>query len=82
MFVSILNSYAEILTPQSGVMVLVDGAFGKCLNHEAGISSLIKGFRRSPAPPGMYEYNEKSATQKGALTLPCWYPDVPNQSSI
>ena len=37
MCVSPQTSHVEIRIPKSDVMVLPDGAFGRCLSHEGGI---------------------------------------------
>ena len=59
-------------------MLLVGGALESWLGHEGGalmngMSALIKS---SLAPFAMSGYKEKSATQKGALALPYWHPDL------
>ena len=60
-------------------MLLADGAFGRWLDHMGGnlingISALIKETLESWLTP--WGYTEKSATQKRALTWPCWQSDL------
>ena len=57
------------------------GAFGRYLGHEVGalingISALIKKISQISLPvSAMWGHKEKSASQKRALTWPCWHPD-------
>lgn len=57
-------------------MVLMDGGFGRCLNHDVG--TVMKEDPRRSLPAWLYlrGYNQKSATQKGARPWPCQHPNL------
>lgn len=62
-------------------MVLIGGAFGRCLSHQSGVlTNVISAVKEAPesslALSDMLRQKETPATHKRVLTGPCWDPDL------